>query len=325
MSSTRLIAVGCTLAFAVAAMTAAPAGATGWDVNGTTLVGSAALATTANVEQENEIVAVGVSITCTGAALNAVNAGIEASNKGSATALEFKECSANGNTCSLENSTIKTRPLSLEATQQGAIAVVTKFKPKTGTLLSEITFEGTECSLAGVQPLTGTVKALAPTGQEERTWQLIEAGVTAASGELKLGPAAALFNGAASFKLASQKGWGLGTKKAFGGLDGGTENLEKSDEKAEKITFTVPGLPFINVVVGAANLMYLRAPEGYREAFKIVKNTCEGLIEAFKECGIEISFTPKGKGRYLSDLLVPVREDGGTLEEIQRVMLIFNV
>ena len=87
----------------------------------------------------------------------------------------------------------------------------------------------------------------------------------------------------------------------------------------------MPGLPFINVVVGAAKIMYLTSPEGNKEAFKIVKNTCEGLLKAGQECSIELSFTPGENGRYLSDLLVPVREDGGIREEVQRVMLIANL
>jgi hypothetical protein len=97
-----------------------------------------------------------------------------------------------------------------------------------------------------------------------------------------------------------------------------------NDEKDETITFEVPGLPFVNVVVAAAKLMYLTAPGGDEGAFKIVKNTCEGLLLAGTPCHIEISFTPIGKGRYLSDLLIPVKEDGGFREEVQRVMLIFN-
>lgn len=324
MSKARLTAVTCALAIAITAIAAASAGAAGWYVNGRLLSGSAALSETARVVgSKTSLEGGGLKIECIGEHLNLAAPKLESPNKGSASSVEFTDCVGVGS-CSLTGTTVKTEPLSFEAELSGSDAARVTFKPTTGTLFASVKFQGEECATPGKTPVTGKVTTEAATGQEGAELHTLKSLATAGSGELKLGSSTATLEAEAELSLASEENWGFGAHEGLDEFDGGNGNLEKNDEEDKEIVATIPGVPFVNVVVGAANLMYLTAPEGYTEAFKIVKNTCEGLIKAFTECGIEISFKPKGKGRYLSDLLVPVKEDGGVFEEVQRVMLIYN-
>ncbi|HVR05054.1 MAG TPA: hypothetical protein VMS02_03360 [Solirubrobacteraceae bacterium] len=183
----------------------ASAAGAGWRVNGTTLTGSEALSWYAQVDAQNVLKGAGVTITCSGASVNSEHLQIEASNKGSTTQLEFTGCSTTA-PCAV-GAKIATKPLTLEATLEGTLAVVATLAPKTGTLITTLEFAGTECSLAGTQPVSGHAKLLAPTGQDERTVQLVNEITTEASGELKIGSAAASLSGSELFTLTSCKGW----------------------------------------------------------------------------------------------------------------------
>jgi len=208
MSKVRIIMAAClgVLAFSALASASASAATPGWMVGGTLLSGSEKLATTAAVDEKGVLKGAGVTITCEGKTLNGLEPKIESTNKGSATTLEFTVCSAAA-PCKVSPETIKTEPVSVEATLEGALAVLATFSPKTGTLFSTVTFSGSECALEGAQPITGHAKVLAPTGQDERTLQLIKAITTEATNELKIGNGAASLTGAALLKLASGKTW----------------------------------------------------------------------------------------------------------------------
>jgi hypothetical protein len=178
----------------------------GWMVNGTMLSGSAALATTARVDEKGVLTGAGFKIICEGKTLSGIAPEISAPNTGMAQSLEFTEC-AGEEPCTLASTTIKTFPIGVEATLEGALAVVATFKPLTGTVFSTIKFEGTECGLAGETPIKGTVKVLAPTGQDERTLQLITSIATEASKELLVGSGAASLKGSILLQLANHQLW----------------------------------------------------------------------------------------------------------------------
>jgi hypothetical protein len=208
MSKARQIMVVCAGVLALSAFASATASAVtaGWMVNGTMLTGSAALATTAAVDQEGVLEGGGVKITCIGKTLNGIAPEIKASNKGAAGNLEFTECSA-AEPCKIATKTIKTLPILVEATLEGVLAVVATFKPEVGTIFTTLKFEGTECSLSGTTPIKGSAQVLAPTGQDERTLQLINAITTAASNTLLLGSSPASLSGSALLQLAHGELW----------------------------------------------------------------------------------------------------------------------
>jgi len=207
MPRVRITVAACLGVLALSALASAPASAAGWMVNGTALSGSQALATTAPVDESSVIKGAGVTITCSGKTFNGATPQIESTNKGSAADFEFTECKASS-PCTLEGKTIKTEAVTLEATLEGTEAVLAKLKPKTGTLFATIGFEGAECAIEGCQPVSGTAKVLAPTGQKERTWQRIEE-IQTANGEFKVGSGSAELSGSALLKLANGEPWSL--------------------------------------------------------------------------------------------------------------------
>lgn len=174
---------------AIGALVPAPAMASGWMVGGSNLVGTRALATTAKVDEEGVLQGAGITVVCEGKTLNAVGPEIKSPNTAAASSIEFTECSA-ASPCRLTNERIKTEPVIAEATLEGALAYTAVIVPKAGTIFTSITFTGTECALEGTQPITGRVKVLAPTGQGERTVQLISSISTEASHEIKIGSGA---------------------------------------------------------------------------------------------------------------------------------------
>lgn len=200
-----VVSVG-VLALSALASVSASAATAGWMVNGTNLTGSAAVATTAAVDQEGVLRGGGLTITCTGSTGSAAGPEIKASNKGAASSVEYSGCSAEA-PCTLGSGTIKTVPVSSEATLEGVLAVVVTVKPETGTLFTTIKFSGAECGLSGTTPIKGSEKFLEPTGQDERTLQLANAITTEASGELLLGASAASTSGSALGRLASGLTW----------------------------------------------------------------------------------------------------------------------
>jgi hypothetical protein len=208
MSKVARLVVACAgvLALSVLASTSASAATAGWMVNGTILTGSAALATTGAVMQEGVLKGSGASIACRGTTAKSVAPEIKASNKGAAQALEFTECKAE-EPCKISSSTIKTLPITEEATLEGVLAVVGTIKPTTGTIFTTLKFEGTECGLSGVTPLKGQAKVLEPTGQDERTLQEGNAITTEASDELLIGSGAAAVSGIALLRLSINLSW----------------------------------------------------------------------------------------------------------------------
>lgn len=182
----------------------APA-ADAWLVGGSELTSTAALATTAAVDQAFKLKGSGVTIECTGHSLNAASPEITSTDGLNTTKLTFNECSSASPSCTVSK-TIQTVPLEtefIEGTLQEDNAFLAS---KTKTTLATIKYEGAECALSGTQALTGKISANFPTGQEEKTLQTVKVNTTEASEYLKLDGAAAELTGSALIKLASQQG-----------------------------------------------------------------------------------------------------------------------
>jgi hypothetical protein len=207
MTKTKMVigTLTAVLALGVAAVSATSAVAAGWMVGGTELSGSAAISKTTIVDESFLLKAgSGIEIKCAG--LEVENGRITAPNKDSTSSLIFTGCKGSS-VCPIKEETIKTFPILSEATLEGALAASIIFRPESGTKFTNIIFTGSECSLSGEQPITGTAKALAPTARDERTLQLISPKTEA--NELKVGSSSAELKGSALLELESHKTWSL--------------------------------------------------------------------------------------------------------------------
>jgi len=208
MFKPRTIAVVVAMAVASSAAlasSAATAAAAGWMVGGSTLTTGASekLALTTKVDETFVLSAAGTTITCTG--IKVENGELIAPNKDSET-LVFTGCTVNIPECTVKNGEIATKVLLSEATLEGALAANIQFKPETGTRFAEIEFSGVECAVE-LLPVTGTTRALAPTGQDERTLQLLTAKTS--PGELRLGSAEATLKGSTLVEVECHEPWRL--------------------------------------------------------------------------------------------------------------------
>jgi hypothetical protein len=206
MYKASLVAVSCAVAALMGVAIPASAATAGWMVNGTTLSGSKALATTAKAEEPTRISFAGLTITCSGVSVNSTAPEISSPNMSSATALEFTSCAVSGS-CTLPTSTFKTLPVLTETTLEGSLATVATVRPKTGTVFATFELEGEACGFAGNLQLTGQYKSLAPAGQDENTLQLTKTITTEASKELFIGKTAVALLESDLLKLASGERW----------------------------------------------------------------------------------------------------------------------
>jgi len=204
MTITTLIAM---VAFSALASASASAATAGWMVNGTLLTGSELLATTAKVDKNGVLSSpeAHVEVECSGNLQGMAE--ITAPTAASATTIEFTGCKALSANCALSSATIGTVPINVEATLEGALAVVATFKPKTKSVFATFEFTGEKCAAEGLNAVSGAAKVLAPTGQDENTLQLINAIATQASDELKVGSSPASLIGSALLQLASGRPW----------------------------------------------------------------------------------------------------------------------
>lgn len=205
--SKKLIMTICVGMLTLSAFALASSASAQWMVNGTTLAGTQTLANTAKVDENGKLKAAGVTIECIAANLEGTGPQIEAGDKGSVTSLIFKGCTSITPTCTIGSETIQTVPITATATLGTAPAVNVAFVPKTKTIFATIKFNGAECALLGIQPVTGKAKISAPTGQTESVLQQIVANVSEASGELKVGSSAAELKGAALLQLSNSAKW----------------------------------------------------------------------------------------------------------------------
>jgi hypothetical protein len=195
------------LALSMVASASASAATAGWMVGGTQLVGSAAVATTAAVDEVYKASAGGLEVECSGATLNNVKPEISAANKGTSASIVFTGCKSLTKSCAISKSEIATVPVTIEVTLEGALGVSSTFSPQSGTLINTFKFEGEACSVAGLKAVTGKATTSTPVGQDEHTLQLSSVNTSATSAELKLGASAASVSGSSLLKLASGLPW----------------------------------------------------------------------------------------------------------------------
>jgi len=229
-------------ALAVLALTAPASAFADWFVAEEELSGTAALATTAKVDKENVFKGGGVTVSCSGNALNSAAPVISAPNEMTASGIAFTGCKAS-TPCSLAKSEIKTESVVAELTSEGVVAASATFKPKTGSLFTKLKFEGSECAFEGEQSLSGRATALLPTGEEEEASQALSWDTVESAKELKIGSSSASLEGSSLLRLASGKQW-VSVPRAFRALNPSNNSgieLKAKQEGGKIIEFKLAG------------------------------------------------------------------------------------
>jgi hypothetical protein len=204
MFKTKMIVSALFAVLAVSAAVTASAPAQ-WMVNGANLVGNKKLATTAQVDKKGILTFGGLNIECNGTLLEGSSPEIRAPDAGFASSLTFTGCATTNQNCSVP-ANIGTVPILAKASLDGALAVKAVFRPETGTTFATINLSGQKCAVSGVKPVTGDMETSVPTGQDERTLQLLETN-QAATGLLQVASSAASLTGSALLKLESGETW----------------------------------------------------------------------------------------------------------------------
>ncbi len=214
MSRAKLVFAACFAVFAFSGLVAAQAFAGGeWDVNGEPLHGTAALANAALVLKPGVLKidnASPVEIECLAHEI-LINEGVLISPDGIlAKSITFHECSVIlGNpTCILGSSLITTVPIHglAHLDEGGRLNTLILILPETKTTFATIKFEGENCALLGVQPVTGGVHLLIDEGYLPKELHLVLA--VTLKGGLKVGSSEALLTGLdADIRLQSGALW----------------------------------------------------------------------------------------------------------------------
>jgi len=203
---------------ALSAMIASSASAAGWHVNGTELgkTSKEALTTAAAVDTAATLSigsgATAVEIKCTGATLNGTSPEIIGTNEGMAEALTFTGCATTkpATKCTLSRPTVETKPIKVFVTKGAGEADVATFAPLTEEVFANIPFStsGNSCAFTEPEPISGSVRVKAPTGQTEEELQAIEGQGSFENNSLEVaGKKAYIEGGKALLKLASGSKW----------------------------------------------------------------------------------------------------------------------
>jgi hypothetical protein len=215
MSKVKVAAMVLFAVFAMSAIAASSASAE-WLIGGTALTGTAALATTALVDEKTKLLVPAVedlTIECAGETLDGENPTLIAPDKGFATSLKFLGCSsvkpASG--CAIESQPTAiptTAILALAALKTGEEDKVT-FTPETGKVFAEIAFStANTCAFNGVEGVHGSVTVGAPTGTLELLNQAIVGLGSFENNSLEVASSKAyLVGGKALLRLASDSKW----------------------------------------------------------------------------------------------------------------------
>ncbi len=161
MSRAKLLFAASIAVLAFSAMASATASAaTGWDVNGTLLVGTAALANTALVLAFGKLESAGVEVQCQGHEIEISEGFIRHPDELLAKDLTFHKCKVLNpatSECKLSNETILTSALHGLAeldTKGSTLNTLILILPLPSKTFAVLTFEGEKCALAGNQPIT---------------------------------------------------------------------------------------------------------------------------------------------------------------------------
>ena len=201
---------------ALSAMIASSASAAGWHVNGTELAQGSklALTTAATVDEDATLSlfpkGVKVKIKCEGTTLDGESPEIIGTNQGMAKALTFTGCKTTEPTkCNLETETVATNPIKVFVTKGSGEADVATFAPLSEETFTNIPFSAkNSCSLNEPEPISGSVRVKAPTGQTEEELQAIEGLGSVENNSLEIGGGKAYIEGGkALLKLTSGSKW----------------------------------------------------------------------------------------------------------------------
>lgn len=208
MVKVRVLSLAFFAVFAASAFAASSAQA-GWLVLGSLLVGTAAIALATITHEKGVLSYPAAKITC--AKLDIQKGEIQEPDLVLVGSLLFLECKAiEPPTCHLsaENEAgIGTLPLEALVTLDGSLAVKGKGKPKNANkVFATFKLEGGSCGPSGKQVVTGTATILAPEGQDERLWHLVNA-LIETTGELEVGNTPATITGSALVKLENDMPW----------------------------------------------------------------------------------------------------------------------
>jgi streptogrisin C len=179
-----------------------------WDVNGTRLVASAALSSSALVLAHGklEVVGAGVTIECAAGEVSINGGEIISPDELRAKDLTFKECAATGANCSLAGTAILTLPLHGHAQLDGTLNALISVLPLPSKTFAVLSFLGEKCALAGTNPITGTADVLIPEGRDPAVLHLVSA--FSLAGSLKVGSSEGLLTGFdGDLRLESGQTW----------------------------------------------------------------------------------------------------------------------
>lgn len=214
MSRAKLVFATCFAVFAFSGLVASQAFAGGeWDVNGTPLVGTAALAHAALVLKPGSLRidnANPIEIECLAHEI-LINEGVLIAPDGVlAKSITFHECAVTlgSPTCTLASDLITTVPIHglAHLDEGGRLNTLILILPETKTTFATFKFEGEKCALLGTQAVTGGVHLLIDEGYLPKELHLIL--VVTLKGGLKVGSSEALLTGLdADLRLESGLLW----------------------------------------------------------------------------------------------------------------------
>jgi hypothetical protein len=217
MTSRVGIAVAALLAAVALSAVAVGSASADWFINGTKLVGSAELATTAKVDTDLTLrVAApgggGVKVLCTGS-LDSSEPLIDSTNAFSIKTLTFLGCSTiePATKCALQGqpTSISTAPLVGTMTKGPGNSVRSIIKALTKGTIATLAFsEADTCAFTEEEPVTGSVTSDATLGQNEEVAQAFEAlGTTENNSLLVAGDHAYVEGGRVLLRLLSGSKW----------------------------------------------------------------------------------------------------------------------
>ena len=217
MSRIKITVMALFAVVALSAMIASSASAAGWHVNGTELGKNSkqALTTAATVDTAATLSIVTksetIQIKCSGATLNGTSPEIIGTNEGMAKALTFTGCATTkpATKCALSISTVATNPIKVFVTKGSGEADVATFDPLSEEPFADIPFAETDtCAFTEPEPVSGSVRVNAPTGQTEEELQAIEGQGSFENNSLEVAKDKAYIEGGkALLKLASGSKW----------------------------------------------------------------------------------------------------------------------
>ncbi len=207
MSKAMPLTMAFVVAVALSAVAASPAQA-GWSVSGSLLAGSAAISTSSigHARTEFKFGPEGEGhIECDPYELSGGT--ISEPDKFLIKSLEFRGCSIAPFECTLPSSNINTLPVEGLVTLDGSLAFKAEIKPENSNgWFATFKIDGETCKFEGVANITGSFEILAPTGQDQRLWQLLNLLVESPD-EFGINNTRSTVSGGSLFRLEDDMPW----------------------------------------------------------------------------------------------------------------------